>query len=206
MRILLARKLPSSVARVAQLSCASAVWIFTKSNNEQDAWAFPPGIRFSVARLHKIQYGLDTAGLLPIGYYPAGPSLNRACSFHCTRLKAVLSRGWQPNDWALADPTNTRLGDGTGRVGAPFFDLFRSWKKGTPSLMMRRQKLPHVFRYVVQKIRLFIFTYYLHLRNSFVHLIFHNVYCVQLVIELFCQPIASYTRFVKIRMRYKNAI
>ena len=155
----------------------------TDFHNTQDNQAFPPDRRFLLARPHlKKPYGLDTAGLLPIGYYPAGPSLNRACNFHCTRLKAVLSRGWQPNDWALADPTNTRLGDGTGRVGAPFFDLFRSWKKGTPSLMMRRQKPPLVFRYVVQKIRFFIFTYYLHLRDSTVPFIFIIMYCNQYIV------------------------
>ena len=53
--------------------------------------------------------------------------------------------------------------------------------------MMRRQKLPHVFRYVVQKIRLFIFTYYLHIHDSIALFIFIIMYCNQIyMLDTWC--------------------
>jgi len=70
-------------------------------------------VRFLLARPHLVnRMDWNARFTLLAQDYPDTPSLNRACNFRCTRLKAMLSLGWQPSDWVLADPANTRLRDG----------------------------------------------------------------------------------------------
>lgn len=125
MMVFLHPKLPSSVAYVMQLSCISVVWAFTRFCNEQGVRSFPTCTRFLVAHLHRDNHGISLwtgiSGLLSFEDYPPTPSLNRACKFLCTRLKAVLTDNWRLSALVLADRRILVLSVVSGGVGAPYF-------------------------------------------------------------------------------------